>query len=197
MPHRGFRRGSRAQDHAVVAGWAAAEATFFFVVPDVWISKVALHRPRTALATTVSAVGAAVAGGLLTRTWAKKTPPEVSEKILAAMPAVSRAMVRRVERDMEAKGLVAMLFGPTRGTPYKLYARAAGLQDVPAGPFAAWSVPARVPRFVLMATLTPKFAKYMRSRGMSDRGLDLTHAVAWSAFYAVFFRVIGQESDAA
>ena len=47
---------NRLRDHAVAAAWGAAEATFLPVVPDVWISRVALRDPRRALATTVTAM---------------------------------------------------------------------------------------------------------------------------------------------
>ena len=182
--------------HAVAAAWGAAEATAFFIVPDVWISRVALRSPRRAYAATASAVAGAVAGGVVTYLWAQRTNPESSRAALRAIPAISGTMVDRSAEEVERRGNRAMLTGPLRGVPYKLYARAAGVQGGSLPGFVAWSLPARLPRFLLVAFL----ASRIRGRVEPVAGAGLTarleypvHAAFWVAFYAWYLNAVGRE----
>jgi len=52
-------------------------------------------------------------------------------------------MVERVEEEMREHGPSSMLLGPLRGTPYKIYAWTAGLQEQPLGTVLLWTIPAR------------------------------------------------------
>lgn len=184
------------RDHLVAAAWGAAEATFFFIVPDVWLSRVALRSPRRARAASVSAVVGAIAGGLVARAWAARTPVPESAAAMRRLPAISRAMIDRVDGDVRRHGFRAVLAGPVRGVPYKLYARAAGVQRVPVPAFIGWSVPARLPRFLLVSALGDGLARLGRRilpEGVSDRIAPTVHLIAWIAFYAWYLRVVGRE----
>ena len=183
---------NRLRDHAVAAAWGAAEATFLPVVPDVWISKVALRDPRRALATTVTATAGAVAGGLLTRAWAARRPRGRSEDALVRLPSIDRAMTRGVLDAVRAKGPGVMLLGPATGRPYKLYARAAGVLGMSAGTFAAWSVPARLPRFLVLAAVPGALARGATRRGMRPGTVGACHAVAWALFFAGYLSTVGR-----
>ncbi|WP_223286581.1 hypothetical protein [Kocuria atrinae] len=136
-------RSTKGRDHAVAAVWGFAEATAFFIVPDVWLSALAMKSPRRGLKCVASATAGAVLGGAVTHAWGAKTGGGRSARALAALPAVSPTMVRRVESDYSAKGYKALLTGPLRGTPYKIYARTNGLLGRPLPRFLLWSVPAR------------------------------------------------------
>lgn len=176
------------RDHGIAGAWGFAEATFFFVVPDVWTSWVGLRRPKRALGSTVSALGGALAGGAVTYWWGFKVAPNTSRKALVKVPAVTDAMISEVEQEIAESGAASLLRGPTRGVPYKLYARAAGLQRTPLVPFLAWSVPGRMIRFMVVTMAVSGIAALVRRRfpRVSERRISTVFWICWGAFYAVF-----------
>lgn len=176
------------RDYGIAGAWGFAEATFFFVVPDVWTSRVGLRHPKRALGTTVSALGGAMAGGALTYWWGRKRAAATSRQALMKVPAVTEAMISGVEQEMAESGAASLLRGPTRGVPYKIYARAAGLQRIPLLAFLAWSVPGRMIRFIVVTSAVSGIAAVGRRRfpGLSERNISTIFWMCWTAFYAVF-----------
>jgi len=176
------------RDHGIAGAWGFAEATFLFVVPDVWTSWVGLRRPKRAVGTTVSALGGAMAGGALTYWWGRKVAADTSRKALVRVPAVTEAMISEVEQEVAVSGAASLLRGPTRGVPYKLYARAAGLQRTSLGTFLAWSVPGRMIRFMVVTAAVSGIAAMGRRTfpGLSERSISAVFWMCWGAFYAVF-----------
>lgn len=191
-----FRNALR--DHGIAGAWGFAEATFFFVVPDVWTSRVGLRRPKRALGTTVSALGGAMAGGAVTYWWGRKVAANTSRKALAKIPAVTDAMISGVEQEIAESGPASLLRGPTRGVPYKLYARAAGLQRTPLTAFLAWSVPGRMIRFLAVTAAVSGIAALGRRwfPGMSERRISTVFWLCWAAFYAVFIPLKSRRGSA-
>lgn len=181
-----FRNALR--DHGIAGAWGFAEATFFFVVPDVWTSSVGLRRPKRALGTTVSALGGAMAGGAATYWWGRKVAANTSRRALVKVPAVTDVMISEVEQEIAESGAASLLRGPTRGVPYKLYARAAGLQRTSLMAFLAWSVPGRMIRFTVVTAAVSGIAAVVRRRfpGISERRITAVFWICWGAFYAVF-----------
>ena len=189
------RTSGRRRDHVVAGLWGFAEATGFFVVPDVWISALAVRSLRRGLTSAVSATAGAVVGGALMHRWGERVPAGRSAWLLTRLPAVSPAMLERVEREMASHGFAAVLLGPLRGTPYKLYARTAGLRGDPLPAFLAWSVPARAPRFVVVTTAVGALSALLRSlRPHAPGGVRWAIFTAgWTAFYAWYFRTVGRD----
>ncbi|MCC9195114.1 hypothetical protein LOC59_15885 [Arthrobacter sp. zg-Y916] len=189
-----FRNALR--DHGIAGAWGFAEATFFFVVPDVWTSWVGLRRPKRAIGTTVSALGGAMAGGAVTYWWGQKVAADTSSKALTKIPAVTDAMIGEVEQEIAVSGPASLLRGPTRGVPYKLYARAAGLQRTPLVAFLAWSVPGRMIRFLAVTAAVSGIAAVGRRRfpGLSERRISTVFWLCWGAFYAVFIPLKSRRS---
>jgi len=191
------------RDHAVAFGWGVAEATAFFIVPDVWTSRVALRYPRRAFASTLSATAGAIVGGAIVHRWAARTPSADTARLIAKVPAIDAAMVEAVDEQVARSGYRAMLTGPTRGVPYKLYARAAGAQGLPLGGLLAWTGPARIVRFVLVTGMVGGLAAASRRTGVSrpgrglarvlgtpERAEKVVHAVSWTLFYAWYFHAV-------
>lgn len=181
------------RDHGTAAAWGFAEATAFFIVPDVWLSAVALRSPRRGLRCVVPATVGALAGAVLTRHWGARVPAAGSARALATLPGISPAMVARVERRFARHPRRALVTGPLSGTPYKIYARTAGLQDYPLSVFLVWSVPARTPRFLLVTgtvgALGVAGRRYFpRAPAWLRWG---TFGAGWAGFYTWFFRNVG------
>ena len=84
----GFAGSRRAA--AIAGGWGLAEATLFFVVPDVWIGLLALFGWRAGLRAVALAVAGALLGGALMYGVGAGVEPDRSGGLLDAVPAVSR-----------------------------------------------------------------------------------------------------------
>ena len=183
---------TRSRSAAVVAlGWGFAEATIFFVVPDVWIGLLALFSWRAGLRAVVWAVIGALAGGALMYRVGAQLDRDISARLLDAVPAISLGMVERVEEEMRDDGPPSMLLGPLRGTPYKIYARTAGVQEQPLSTVLLWTIPARGARFVLIAAVSALYGWLVR-RITSRAGLLLgPYLLAWTLFYVGYFWTYG------
>lgn len=178
--------------HVVAAGWGFAEGTFFFFVPDIWLSWMALTSPPRSRRASVSTLAGALAGGVVAYEWGRRVDADTSRRLLLRIPAVTEKMVDRVESELQ-QGLSPMVRGPLRGTPYKIYARTAGARGLSLAEFLAWSVPARLPRFVLVSLGThAAVAAGRKVLGRPRPGLEKAIMVAgWGAFYTWYFTHTG------
>ena len=84
-----------------------------------------------------------------------------------------------------------MLLGPLQGTPYKIYARTAGLQRHSLGATLLWTIPARGARFLLIAGIAAAYGSLVRRRTRRPAWLLAPYLLAWGAFYAWYFRRYG------
>ena len=166
--------------------WGAAEASLFFVVPDVVIGYIALKRGwRAGLLAAVMAALGAVVGGAALYLWSAHSPRALS--LVEAVPAVSQAMVETARDDIRRDGwMAAALRGPVTSTPYKVYAALAPEAKVGLLPVAAATLPVRLPRFVLAALGLAAVGALRRGR-VGPRALTVIYLCAWAVFYAVFW----------
>jgi hypothetical protein len=183
---------ARSRIAAIIAlGWGFAEATFFFVVPDVWIGLLALFSWRAGLRAAAWAVIGALAGGALMFGVGARLDRDDSARLLDAVPAISPWMIERVDEEMRERGPASMLLGPLGGVPYKIYALTAGYQEQSLGAVLLWTIPARGARFVLVATVSALYAWLVR-RITPRTGWRLgPYLLAWAVFYAYYFWAYG------
>ena len=175
--------------HAIALLWGFAEATLFFIVPDVWTSAVGLERLRRGLVACLWALFGALAGGLVMYLWGRLDSASALAW-LDAVPGISPAMLARVETELEAFGLRALFLGPLEGTPYKIYAVEAAASGVPLAAFLLVSIPARLLRFVAVTALAHGLARLFFAR-FSAAFRYAVLAVAWLLFYAAYFTAMG------
>jgi hypothetical protein len=135
----------------------------------------------------------ALAGGTVTYAVAAATAPSTSAAILDGVPTVDRDAIEQVSDEMEEDGPRSVTFGPLRmGTPYKLYARAAGVQDESLAAFLLWSVPGRLERFLPLIVLALLAGIVLRRWIVArPRAALSAYAALWLAFYAVYVIRIG------
>jgi membrane protein YqaA with SNARE-associated domain len=170
----------------IVAVWALAEATVFFIVADVPISAIGLrYGLKRALVAALVATVAAALGGEIVLAWSAADPVG-SRAALLQVPAIGAAAIDRAVADYASGGTPAMLAAAFRGVPYKLYAHAAGIAGSGAASFFLASCIARLPRFALVALGSGWLGERLRQR-MSARALALAFAIAWTAFYSAYF----------
>lgn len=164
--------------------WAFAEATLFFIVPDVWISIVALKDKRKGLVACLFAVTGALIGGTIMFYWGQADIRTVNN-ILDVIPAIRITDIQKVQSELRSLGVVAVLFGPLFGIPYKIYAANAH-SVISIIPFLLISIPARIVRFVLVALITPYATDRLLRNASSTRKSQII-SIFWIIFYALYF----------
>lgn len=178
--------GWRAQ--AVAALWGLAEATVFFVVPDVWISRLALSSWRAALRGCAFALAGALVGGVLVYLAGGR-----HEAALLALsdrlPAIGPGLIARVQVQLHDLGGLGLLVGGFSGAPYKLYAAQAMSAGLGLPVFIACSVVARGARFLAVALLARGVARWATQR-FGDAAVRRVWWVAWIAFYALYWTLM-------
>jgi len=195
VPDAGYARWRRFADSRLAAAvallWGFAEATLFFLVPDIWIGLLALGSPRAGLRAVGFAVVGALIGGALMYGVGASQPAQETDRLLDAIPAISPAMIARVQEEMRQDGPASMIFGPLQGTPYKIYAVSAGQQRQSLAETLLWTIPARGARFLLVALVLSGIGVLGRRVGIPAAWLLGIYLVAWMIFYGVYFRAYG------
>jgi len=130
----------------------------------------------------------ALIGGAITYGVGARLDRDRSAQLLAAVPAISPEMVEQVEEEMREHGPVSMFLGPLRGTPYKIYARTAGVQEQPLGAVLLWTIPARGARFVLVAAVAGLYGWLVRRITPRTSWLLGPYLLVWALFYVLYFR---------
>jgi membrane protein YqaA with SNARE-associated domain len=175
----------------IAFGWGLAEATLFFIVPDVWIGLLALFSWRAGLRAVVWAVAGALLGGALMYGVGANIDHDRGARLLDAVPAVSPGIIDQVEEEMRQRGPASMLLGPLQGTPYKLYAWSAGIERQPLGAVLLWTIPARAARFTAVAVVAALCGWLARRITPRSGWLVVLYLLAWGVFYAGYFRAHG------
>ena len=100
--------------------WGAAEATVFFVIPDVIVGYVAMTKPRRAPAAFAAATAGALAGSAAL--YAASRPFEGHiRRLFAALPGVRDSDFEAVRHGIVELGPRAMAEPAWQGNPIKLY----------------------------------------------------------------------------
>jgi len=169
--------------------WGFAEATLFFLVPDVLLSYAGLkHGPRrAAIASLFAALGAGL-GGAFMFAWSAHAP-EAARAAVLAVPAISAAMAEHAADAMAENWFLATLAGPLSSTPFKLYAILAPAAGASLPAFALAGVAARLPRF-LVVSIGVALAGQGLARWLSERQRLWLLIGAWLLFYAAFFALM-------
>ncbi|OWJ64069.1 hypothetical protein [Inquilinus limosus] len=179
--------------------WGVAEASLFFVVPDVPVSLIALARGgRAGLRAAVAAAAGAMVGGTALAVFASHAP-QAAIALVDAVPAISPAMIARLQGMMagtdSAAGLAGVLIlASLSGIPYKIAAASAPGLGIPVWELALLTPLVRLPRFVALAgagallhRLTPAMPGWMQPL----RVRLLLAALGWSAFYVNYWMQVG------
>ena len=166
---------------ALAWGWGLAEATFFFLVPDVYLTFVALRGLRAGLKAAAAALGGALMGGSLMYFWGLHSP-HMALAFLSHIPGIHDPLIARARVQLEGRGLVAVLLGPLQGMPYKIYAVQWGVLHGSWGAFLLVSIPARAGRFLLSVLVPFALRRFVRPWAL---------ACAWTAFYISYFWTFG------
>lgn len=127
--------------------WGLAEATLFFLIPDIFLGFVALFNWRRGLLSTAFTVIGALVGGVVMFSLAT-SHPQLMNKVLTTIPLINQEMVDSVRDAILSNGIISLITGPLQGIPYKVYAVQAGQQRLPIFFFLLMSIIARLERLL-------------------------------------------------
>jgi membrane protein YqaA with SNARE-associated domain len=171
--------------------WGLAEATFFFIVPDVLLTLIACRALKPALKATTVALGGALLGGALIYAIGQRDPV-TARAFLDQVPAISPALIARVASQVGENGLWAVLMGPMKGIPYKIYAVEWGAREGSFIEFMLISIPARYIRFFLAAVFARGIASVIEPLTHHRAAIEvLILASLWIGFYVFYFTRFG------
>ena len=169
--------------------WGFAEATLFFVVPDVLLTFVALYSPRRTVKLVAFILVGALAGGTLMFYLGARNP-ERAEALVLRVPFVSPAMFDKTQHGFERAGIWALAKAPGNGIPYKVYCVQASRYSN-GGLFIVVSVLARLERFapfwIVAALLGVAFRQRIQRRPLIPA---LAHITLWIVGYAWYWSKI-------
>ncbi|WAJ30579.1 hypothetical protein [Antarcticirhabdus aurantiaca] len=173
----------------LAALWGFAEATLFFLVPDVLLSFAAMRfglRP-VLVACLAAALGATLGGA--TMMVAAQVAPEAVRSTILALPGIGPQLVEEAGRRFAQEGVLAAFLGSLSGVPYKLYAYAAGAGGEGVLALLLATPLIRLPRFV-GATLLAAGARRLLVPRLGEGAALALLAAFWLGFYAWYFSVM-------
>ena len=169
--------------------WGLAESTFFFIIPDIILGWACLTGWRNGLRSLTAILVGSMIGGLVMYGFAA-TSPEQANSFVASIPFVRDWMFGTVSAAYRDHGAIGMLYGPSSGIPYKVYAVLAPPQ-FDALTFAILSVPARLERlFLSWLGFTLAGLAFRRWFPSWHRLPVIVFVVVWVAVYATYWSSI-------
>ena len=170
----------------MAAAWGLAEGTFFFIIPDVFLSYVATLSWRRTWKHVVAAAAGALLGGAFLFHWSTAAPGAAHEAI-TRVPFVREAMFSRVDEGFRTHGLLAIFLGSVTGIPYKLYAVEAPKFSREAA-FLLATLPGRLVRFLLVWSAFGAVAGWLQRKFAWPRWkYSLIHASIWIVSYVIYW----------
>ncbi len=167
---------------AIAALWGFAEATLFFLVADIWLTRLVITDGwRYATKAAVYASLGALLGGICLVYWSMLDAPGVVQWV-EAVPAISQAMMRDAAVALDRKGWTSLIPAAFTGVPYKIFAAQVYHSEASVALFLVATIPARMIRFALAIALVQGLARLLRDRCQTKTLLRF-----WAAFWAIFY----------
>src|SRR6476660_5957839 len=166
--------------------WGFAEATLFFIVPDVLLTLIALFSFRRSARVLACILLGALAGGAIMFYLGTKDPAQARQVVLR-VPFVSQTMFDKTQKSFQRDGIWALTKGPGNGIPYKVYcvqaSRYSGLAL-----FLVVSLLARLERFALFWLIAGTMGLIFRRNILRQPKVTVAvHACIWIAGYAWYW----------
>lgn len=162
--------------------WGFFEATFFFIVPDVFFGFTALFIPLFGILHGIVSIFGSMIGGIVMYRLALHYPLTLTN-FLSQIPGINEQMVSEVYANLQHMGFKALFLAPWRGTPYKIFAVGAGVFKLNFLHFILLTFPSRLLR-ILTITIT------VSALGRIFKTSLQKHTQKWCIFYVVFWILI-------
>jgi membrane protein YqaA with SNARE-associated domain len=179
-----LRRFARSPFAILAAGlWGYAEATRFWLVPDILLTWIGLNRPRSVLPSVIAATVGAVFGGVRMHQHAREERARLTE-----IPGINDAMLVDASERFATRGWVAVVRAPLDGIPYKVYATESGVAGRTLVELIAWTPVARAWRFLLSAAAAALIGGlFSRSVGRGQGRWLVGTLGIWTIVYRRYF----------
>ncbi len=165
--------------------WSLFEATFFFIIPDVWLSFASLESLKNGFKNIGFALLGALVGGSIMYVLGSYTIINVAT-FLEFIPDINSNRLLEVEEILKNEGLTAIFMGPIKGIPYKIYASYSGVLALNFPLFILISIPARAMRFIITVVITHLVSKIILKKvSLSNKKIILI--LIWILLYTLYF----------
>ncbi|MCB9757337.1 MAG: hypothetical protein H6753_02795 [Candidatus Omnitrophica bacterium] len=170
--------------------WAFCEATFFFIVPDVWLTWLVISKSdykELSRAVFCATLGAIV-GGIVVYQAGRFLSYSIVSGWLDQVPGISRELIASLAMQVDQNGVYSYLKGMWAGNPYKIYAFLWGAKAGNLWPWLGVSIGARAIRFifaVLGAVVINKLGEKFIARWALRK--TMIFIIAWGCFYIFYF----------
>jgi hypothetical protein len=166
--------------------WGFAEATLFFIVPDVLLTLIALFSFRRSARVLACILLGALAGGTLMFLFGARSPSQATADVLK-VPFVSAVMFDKTQRSFQRDGIWALTKRPGNGIPYKVYAVQAGKYSGLVL-FLLVSLLARLERFALFWLISGAIGFVFRKNILRQPKIAVAlHVGIWIVGYAFYW----------
>ncbi len=175
--------------------WGFAEATIFFFVPDVLLTRAALKLGwAKAVRLCALAALAATAGGAIMYLWGTNNAADAYQ-LLDKIPAISPPLIADVEARISQGWIPALFLGGLTGQPFKIFMVELGAQNVPWLAVLFIGFLARFSRFFLFVSAASLVKKGLSFIMEPSKTLNLVllslWAVIWVSVYLIYFSIFG------
>lgn len=166
--------------------WGFAEATLFFIVPDVLLTLIALFSFRRSTRVLGCILVGALAGGTVMYIYGAEAPAQAKTLVLQ-VPFVSLPMFERTQVSFQRSGIWTLTKSPGNGIPYKIYgvqsSRYSGLLV-----FLLVSLLARVERFALFWLISGAIGFLFRKNILRQPKIAVVlYTCIWIAGYVFYW----------
>lgn len=169
--------------------WGFSEATFFFIVPDVYLSYAAMGGYKKALLLCIYTAIAATSGGIVVY-FLSMFFPEKMFLFLDYIPAISQNTIHTAGNFIQDGVLSGMTHGAITGVPYKIFAVYAGETRISLPLFIACSFIARSLRFFIVICISALIYN-MGMKNLDIKDKKFINTLFWCCFYIGYFSMMG------
>lgn len=165
--------------------WSLFEATFFFIIPDIWLSFTSLESLKKGFKNIGFALLGALLGGVIMYIIGSYNISSLVT-FLELIPDINSSRLLEVMESLKKEGLIAIFRGPIEGIPYKIYASYSGALGLNFLMFILISIPARAMRFVITVLITNLISKtVLRKRSLKSKKIILI--LIWIILNTIYF----------
>jgi hypothetical protein len=173
------------------AVWGFAEATLFFIVPDVWLGFVAIFARRWAGGVVVAAIVGAAIGSVVLWYWSLASGPVVS-RLLLELPGLNEVDLVQARGALVSQGAPAIAFAWLQAVPIKVYVHEAALVGVPLADVLAYVAFNRLVRLGLVVALAAVVGRVLETMIRARAAVAVVgYVVLWLGLYAAYYALHG------
>jgi hypothetical protein len=180
--------------------WGFLEGTWFFLVPDVLLSYIAIGSCRRVLVASLGVVlgamlAACVLYGLLGQNHGSAAIR--IQRFWSALPGFRSTMLARASEYLEDQGARGLLLGPGSGLPYRVFVLESYRLGIPLPQILLWTPPARLERILLLPFIVAGVRVALCRAGRTlfpprifsrlDRPLVIVLSIYWIAVYGWYW----------